>query len=74
MTNRTILAVKEAYEEQLMAIPGVTGVGIGLTKKSKKNCIKVFINNKSLLKTKKIPRNVEGYPVETKYQETFKPL
>lgn len=58
--------VKEQYEEQLMRMPNVTGVGIG--EKGGKEVIKVFVTHKvpesSLRPEEIIPKSLEGHEVD----------
>lgn len=73
MSNKTIKEVKEAWEERLMAMPGVMGVGIGLTKDTRQKCIKVYVERKASAQAAQIPREIEGYPVEVEIRGTFRP-
>lgn len=74
MNSPTIQEVKTAWEERLMAIPGVMGVGIGLTKQGKHKCIKVYVNRQQFLTTPAIPQEIEGYPVEVETRGAFRAL
>ena len=47
VSNRTIEEVKADWEERLMSMPGVMGVGIGLTQDRQRTCIKVYVNRQS---------------------------
>ena len=62
----SIKAVKEQYEEQLMRIPNVTGVGIG--EKGGKEVIKVFVTHRvpesSLRPEEIIPETLDGFEVD----------
>jgi len=69
---RSIEAVKAAWEEQLMARPGVMGVGIGLTEDGQEKCIKVYVNSKASALAAQIPNDIEGYPVEIEIRKTFR--
>lgn len=65
-----IKPIMRKYEEQLMRLPNVTGVGIG--KKTGKEVIKVFVTHKvpeSALQPQEIvPKTLEGY--ETDVEES----
>lgn len=74
MSNKTIQDVKEAWEQQLMAIPGVMGIGIGLTKDRQEKCIKVYVNRNTSAEAARIPKEIEGYPVEVELRGTFRPF
>ena len=55
-------AIQKKYEDQLMRLPNVTGVGIG--EKSGKKVIKVFVTRKvpasSLQPQEIVPKTLEG--------------
>ena len=73
MNNKTIKDVKEAWEKQLMAMPGVMAVGIGLRKDRREKCIRVYVNRKASAQAAQIPKEIEGYPVEVEIRGTFRP-
>jgi hypothetical protein len=60
---RDVNAVMEAHTARLMAIPGVTGVAVGLTHR-KTPCILVLVTRSTSETKKRIPKEIEGYPVE----------
>jgi hypothetical protein len=64
-----IEALRQKYEDQLMRLPNVTGVGIG--EKAGKEVIKVFVTHKvpesSLRPQEVVPRSLEG--TETDVEE-----
>ncbi len=64
--KKSIALVLEENTERLMAIAGVVGTGEGLC--NNKPCIKIFVIKKTPELQKKIPRTLEGYPVE--FEET----
>ncbi len=72
MGNKTIEEVKEAWEGRLMAIPGVMGVALSLTRDGRKKCIKVYISRKA--SAARIPSEIEGYPVQVEIRKTFRAL
>ena len=72
MNNKHIQEVKEASEKRLMSIPGVMGVGIGLTKDRRERCIKVYASSEASLA--KIPKEIEGCPVEVEIRKPFRAL
>ena len=53
----------EAHTDEFMSIPGVTGVAIGLTRK-KVPCILVLVVRATNEVRKRVPKEVEGHPVE----------
>ena len=58
--------VKQKYEDRLMELPNVTGVGIG--EKQAKEVIKVFVTQKisesDLQPQEIIPKSLEGWDVD----------
>jgi hypothetical protein len=68
----TIEEAKEKWEAKLMAIEGVNGVGIGLTKDKKDKCIKIYVQSKTSPAPGKIPDQIEGYAAEVEVRGTFR--
>ena len=68
----TIEEVQEAYTDAWMAIPGVVGTGIGESKG--KPCIRVFVARKTEELEKKLPSQVEGFPVIIEETGEFRAL
>ena len=62
MPSRTIKDVLKEHTNDLMAIPGVVGTGQGLCDGDP--CLKVFVMKKTTKLLKKIPFDLEGYPVK----------
>lgn len=62
----SIEVVKRKYEEQLMRLPNVTGVGLG--EKAGKPVIKVFVTHKvpesALQPEEVVPKTLEGYETD----------
>ncbi len=71
MAGRTIQKIKESHESELMALPGVTAVGIGLTG-DRKECIMVYVDGE--VSKERVPKEIEGYPVEVRVRGTFRAL
>ena len=63
MPSRDINAAMEAHVDELMAIEGVTGVGIGALDDGRP-CILVLVVRESEELADKIPKTLEGHPVE----------
>ncbi len=72
MDNKSIEEVKEDWEEKLMTMPGVMGVGIGLTKDRRETCIKIYVNRAASAQVPQIPEQIEGYPVEVEIGGAFR--
>ena len=62
-TERTddILTVKERHEGQLLAIPGVVGVGIG--ERAGEQHVVVMVEERTAEHDRQVPDTLEGYPV-----------
>lgn len=71
--DRDINAVMEAHTAELMAIPGVVGVAISETD-DKTPCIMVLIVEERDEILKKIPKELEGYPVCPFVSGEIKPM
>ena len=51
------------HDQELMAIPGVVGVYVGLLPDNKTSCLMVMVVKETKDLRKKIPESLEGYPV-----------
>ncbi|MCI0434122.1 MAG: hypothetical protein L0271_10880 [Gemmatimonadetes bacterium] len=69
----SIIAVKEKYEERLMALPNVTIVGIG--EKDGEEVIKVYVTRKlptsALHPHELVPRRLDGYRTDVEESGTI---
>ena len=74
VSSLTIEEVKADWEERLMAMPGVMGVGIGLTQDRQQTCIKIYVNRQTSAQVDQIPQEIEGYPVEVEIRKPFRAL
>ena len=72
--QRDINAVLRDHDHELMAIPGVVGVYVGLMDDQKTSCLKVMLARKDPKLERSIPRGIEGYPVLTEVTGEIKPL
>jgi hypothetical protein len=68
-----VKSVMEAHVDELMAIPGVAGVAIGELKDGRP-CIQVLVVQGKEELRRKIPKTLEGYPVEIVVSGVIKPL
>lgn len=73
-SQRSIEEVKAAHEDQLMAIDGVQGVGIGQRSDSDGLAIKVYVDNKTKALQEKLPKQLEGHPVQIEVSGEFHAL
>ena len=71
---RDINAVLADHDKELLAIPGVVGVYVGLLKDRKTPCLKVMLARKDPSLKRLIPRELEGYPVVTEVTGEIHPL
>ncbi len=74
MPNRDINAVLRAHEDELLAIPGVAGVYVGLMADDKTPCLKVMAVKKNQDLERQVPKSLEGYPVVIEETGVIRPL
>lgn len=60
-SSSELARVKQAHENELMAIDGVEGVGIGKNRIGD-DAILVYLRDRGVVNS--IPRDIEGHPVE----------
>ena len=72
MSKKKIEEVASVWERRFMGIPGVMGIGVGLTKDRSQVCIKVYVNREDSKQAEQIPKVIEGYPVEVEIRKPFK--
>src|SRR5205814_1559218 len=63
--RRDINAVLAAHDRQLLELPAVVGVYVGVLADGKTPCLKVMLARRMPETERKIPREIEGYPVVT---------
>jgi hypothetical protein len=73
MPEQDINTVMEAHVDDLMALDGVAGVGIGALDDGTP-CIKVFVVERTDELDARIPKKLEGHPVVVEVSGTFEPL
>jgi hypothetical protein len=73
MPAQDINTVMEAHADELMAIEGVTAVGVG-ARDDGTPCIKVFVVEKSETLEKRIPGTLGGHPVVVVESGAFEPM
>jgi hypothetical protein len=74
MSRRDIGEVLRYHDEELMAIPGVVGVYVGLMPDDKTPCLKVMVVKETEDLKKRIPKTLEGYPVLIEESGVIHPL
>ena len=72
--KRDINAVLRAHDKELLAIPGVVGVYIGVLGDEKTPCLKVMLARKTPEADRDIPKFIEGYPVVSEVTGEIRPL
>lgn len=73
-TRRDINAVLADHDQELMAIPGVVGVYVGVLFDQKTSCLKVMLARNDPALKSKIPRMLEGYPVVAEVTGEIQPM
>jgi len=72
--RRDINAVLAAHDRQLLDLPAVVGVYVGVLPDGKTPCLKVMLARPTPETERKIPRTIEGYPVVTEISGEIRPL
>ncbi len=71
---RDINEALRAHDSELMAIPGVVGVYVGLLKDRKSPCLKVMVARKTRQLERSVPASLEGYPVLVEETGIIRPM
>ncbi len=66
--------VLERHQQELMALPNVVGVYVGLMPDQKTPCLKVMLSRKDRASQGRIPKSLEGYPVRTEVTGDIRPM
>ncbi len=74
MTQKDINAVLKDHDKELLAIPGVVGVYVGLLPDEKTPCLKVMVVKETEELKKKIPKSIEGHPVLIEESGVIRPM
>lgn len=74
VTQKDINAVLKDHDKELLAIPGVVGVYIGLLTDDKTPCLKVMVVKETEDLKRRIPKSIEGYPVLIEESGVIRPL
>ncbi len=72
--SRDINAVLAAHDRQLLNLPAVVGVYVGVLADGKTPCLKVMLARPTPETERNIPRKIEGYPVVTEISGEIRPL
>ncbi len=74
MTRKDINAVLKDHDKELLAIPGVVGVYIGLISDDKTPCLKVMVVKETEDVKRRIPKCIEGYAVVIEESGIIRPF
>ena len=74
MPLRDINLVLRDHDDELLSIPGVVGVYVGVLEDGKTPCLKVMVIKKTPELEQKIPKSLEGYPVLLDETGVIRPL
>ncbi len=74
MPAKDINDVLRDHDDELMAIPGVVGVYVGLMPDGKTPCLTVMAARKTPELEKKVPKSLEGYPVIVEESGIIRPM
>ena len=72
--KRDINAVLAAHDRELLALPDVVGVYVGVLEDGRTACLKVMLARKNPETERKIPHLLEGYPVIVEVTGEIRPL
>jgi hypothetical protein len=72
--RREINAVLADHDAELMALPGVVGVYVGLLNDGRTTCLKVMIARDDPALRRPIPRLIDGYRVIPEVTGPVKPM
>jgi hypothetical protein len=70
--KRDINAVLRDHQTELMSIPGVVGVYVGLLPDGKTPCLKLMLAKE--IKDRAVPRELEGYAIVPEVTGEIRPL
>jgi hypothetical protein len=68
-----INAVLAAHEKELLAIPGVVGIYVGVLDDGKSPCLKIMLARRTP-ESSQIPAQIDGFPVRVKVTGEIQPL
>ena len=72
--QRDINTVLADHDDELLAIPGVVGVYVGLLPDEKTPCLKVMLARDDSSLKRRLPRALEGHPVVAEVTGEIRPL
>ena len=72
--KRDVNAVLAAHDKELLALPDVVGVYVGVLEDGRTACLKVMLARKNPETERKIPHLLEGYPVIVEVTGEIRPM
>jgi hypothetical protein len=72
--KRDINLVLRDHDQELLKIPNVVGVYVGVLDDGKSACLRVMLAKQDAATAAAIPRSIEGYPVVPEVTGAIKPL
>ena len=72
--KRDINAVLRAHDRELLKLPNVVGVYVGLLADGKTPCLKVMMSHKTPATERVLPKSIEGYAVVVEVTGEIRPL
>ncbi len=74
MSKNDINEVLKAHSKELMALPGVVGVYVGMLDDGKTLCLKVMVEKKTPDLVRRLPDHLEGYPLVVEETGPIRPM
>ena len=74
MPRRDINAVLHDHDRELLAIPGVVGIYVGLLEDGRTPCLKVMVTRQTPQVAREVPKQLEGYPVVVEETGPIRPM
>ena len=74
MPKRDINAVLRDHDKELMALPNVVGVYVGVLEGTNEPCLRVMLKREPSKDDLQIPKRIEGFPVVTEITGELRPL
>lgn len=73
-SSRDINAVLRAHDQELLKLPGVVGIYVGLLPDNKTQCLKVMLAQPNSKTERALPKTLEGYPVMIEVTGEIRPM
>lgn len=73
-SRRDIGDVLRAHDQELLKLPNVVGVYVGLLADGKTPCLKVMLSRETPATERALPKSLEGYPVVAEVTGEIRPL